>query len=295
MIRGQIRSALFLPGSNARAIAKASTLPADAILFDLEDSVGGTEKELAGRQVAEALAVPHGGGAKRLVRVNGAGHPAQAAELAMAVRAGADGVLLPKIETPAEILSIDRQLTELGAPAGFALWAMIETPLGVLSVAGIAATASDTRLGALAVGPNDLVKATGLLPGADRANLQPWLLAIVLAARAHGLLVLDGVFNAFRDEAGFARECESGRALGFDGKTLIHPGQIPAANAIFGPTAAEIAWAEKIVAAFAEPGREAVSVIALEGEMVERLHLESAQALLAGLARQAEREGRAAG
>jgi citrate lyase subunit beta/citryl-CoA lyase len=277
------RSALFMPGSNARALEKARAIDCDTILFDLEDSVAVAQKALARSQVGAALASGAYGTRELVVRVNPLGTALVGDDLRMAVEAGAHGVLLPKTESAADIAALEQALAGLGAPPSLAIWAMVETPRAILAVAEIAARAAAGRLTALAVGPNDLAKLTGVRAGGDRVFLLPWLAQVVLAAKAYGLAALDGVYNAFDDDAGFAAECRQGRAMGFDGKTLIHPRQVGPANALFGPDAADLAWARKVVAAFDDPAHAGANVITLDGGMVERLHLEQAKALLAAL------------
>ncbi len=275
------RSALFMPGSNARALDKARAIDCDTILFDLEDSVAVGQKALARDQVAAALAVGGYGGRELIVRCNPLGSDFIADDLRMAVAAGAHGVLLPKTDSAEDVMAIEARLDALGAAPGVAIWAMVETPLAILNAPAIAARASAGRLAALAVGPNDLAKLTGVRPGEGRAFLLSWLSQVVLAAKAHGVTALDGVYNAFQDEAGFAAECRQGRAMGFDGKTLIHPKQVGPANALFGASEEDLAWARKVIAAFAEPAHATANVINLDGEMVERLHLDQARSLLA--------------
>lgn len=275
------RSALFMPGSNARALDKARGIACDTILFDLEDSVAVEQKALARDQVAAAIRAGGYGERELVVRVNPLGSDLVADDIRMAVAAGAHAVLLPKTESAADVLAVEQALAE--APPAMGIFAMVETPRAILAVAEIAARAEGGRLQALAVGPNDLAKMTGVRAGADRAPMLSWLSQVVLAAKAYGLSALDGVYNNFQDEDGFAAECRQGRALGFDGKTLIHPRQVEPANALFGASAEEVAWARRIVAAFAEPAHAAANVINLDGRMVERLHLEEAQALLASI------------
>jgi len=279
------RSALFMPGSNARALDKARSIDCDTILFDLEDSVSVEQKALARDQVAAALGAGGYGGRELVVRVNPLGGALFEDDLRMAVTAGAQGVLLPKTESAADVVAVERALDALGAAPGVGIWAMIETPRAILAITEIAARARSGqaeagRLSALAVGPNDLAKMTGVRNDGARTYLLPWLSQVVLAAKAYGLAALDGVYNAFQDDDGFAAECRQGRAMGFDGKTLIHPRQVGPANALFGPSEEELAWARKIVAAFALPGNETANVINLDGGMVERLHLDQARALL---------------
>ena len=262
-----LRSALYVPASNARALAKAQNLDVDAVIVDLEDAVAPDAKEQARRAARAALAEGFGGAAK-VLRVNAIDHPGFADDMACA--ADADAVLLPKVERVAALQAAREVL-----PSGTALWAMIETPRGVLDALALAdALAAISAKGALVIGPNDLAKETRI---GGRAALMPLIVQIVAAARAAGLGVLDGVFNDFRDTEGFQAECAEGRRMGCDGKTLIHPAQIAPCNAAFSPSDEAVARARRIVAAF--EGR-LEGVIQMDGEMVERLHLAQAEALL---------------
>ena len=270
-----LRSALYMPASNARAIDKARTLPADAILLDLEDAVAPEAKALA-RDQALAAAQAGGFGTRPLVlRVNGLDTAWGVADCQAAAGAGFDAVLLPKVSSPDD-LAAARAL--LGAAP---LWAMIETCAGMLALPAIVAAARAHDLRCLVVGPNDLAKEMRCTPGADRLPLLPHLVAIVTAARAHGLIALDGVCNAIGDADLLAVECAQGARLGFDGKTLIHPSQIDVANAAFSPSAERIAWAERVMAAFALPENAGKGAIQVGGEMIERLHLDEARQVLA--------------
>ncbi len=283
------RSVLYMPGSNPRALEKARDLPADALIFDLEDAVAPEAKSTARAQVAAALAAGGYGPRECIVRINAPGTEWFEADLEMVLQSGADAVLLPKVTGPADIHRLAGPLTE----AGIALWAMMETPLAVLNARDIAATADAAPLSCLVMGTNDLARETGASLAEGRTAFRPWLATCVAAARAFGLAIIDGVYNDFRDEKGLAAECRQGRLMGFDGKTLIHPAQIGPANAIFAPTREEVAWAERIVAAFALPENAGKGAISIDGRMVERLHLEIAERTL-GLARAIrEREERA--
>lgn len=272
------RSVLYMPGSNARALEKAKTLAADALILDLEDAVAPEAKEQAREQVCEAVRAGGYGGREVVIRVNALASPWGEADLAAAAAAGAGAVCAPKVGSAEDVTALREALEKTGAPAETALWAMIETPAGVLNIAEIAAAVGDAQhpLAVLVLGTNDLAKETRVEAGAERTPLLSWLSQCVLAARAHGLDVLDGVYNDLNDMQGFARECAQGRRLGMDGKTLIHPGQIDAANAAFSPGAAEIEWARKIIAAFEAPENRGKAVIPLEGRMVELLHRDAA-------------------
>ena len=277
------RSVLYMPGSNARALEKARTIPADALILDLEDAVAPAAKETARRQVADAVRSGTLGAREVLIRVNGIGTPWHAADIAAAAAARPAGIVLPKVAAAADVERVATALRRAGAPEGTALWAMIETPLGVLRAAEIAGSArhAGSPLAALVVGLNDLFKETRAEPDAPRTAAQYWLSAILTAARAFGLAALDSAYNDFRDGQGFRRECVDGRRLGFDGKTLIHPDQVAIANEVFAPQPDEVAWARKVVAAFAAPEAAGLGVISVEGRMVELLHAEMARRTIA--------------
>ena len=267
------RSALYLPASNERAIAKARTLTCDAVILDLEDAVA-PEQKAAARARAVAALDDGFGDRTVVVRINGRDTP-WGADDAAAVRKAA-AVLVPKVSGPADLAA-----ARAAIGPGPALWAMVETCAGVLALPAIAAAARENGLAALVVGTNDLAKEMRCRPDAARTPLMPALTQVVLAARAAGIVALDGVLNALDDPDRLAAECRQGAMLGFDGKTLIHPGQIAAADAAFGPTAEEIAWAEAVVKAFADPESTGKGAIRLEGAMVERLHLAEAERMLA--------------
>lgn len=269
------RSALFLPASNARAIEKARTLPCDVVILDLEDAVAPEQKQAA-REAAVAAARAGGFGARELVlRINGLDSPWAADDLAAADTASFDAVLVPKVNGAADIDAVEAQVQR--AP----IWAMIETCRAIPSLGTIAAAAERTRLQAFVIGTNDLAKEMRCRLSADRAELLPLLTLALAAGRGWGLTVLDGVHNAIDDDAGFEAVCRQGAAMGFDGKTLIHPRQIAACNAAFSPSPEDVARAEAIVAAFATPDADGRGAIRLDGAMVERLHLEQAQRVLA--------------
>lgn len=282
MIRPR-RSVLFMPGSNARAVAKARTLPADGIILDLEDSVAPDAKAAARKQIAEEVAAGGFGGRELIIRVNHLQSPWWQDDLAMAAKARPDAILIPKILGPDDIDLIARKLDELKADPTLRVWVMIETPLAVVRIDEIAARASDTtsRLNAFVVGPNDIALETRMrmLPG--RATMVPMFVGIILAARAYGVEILDGPYSDFSNPAGFAEECAQARDLGFDGKTLIHPSQIDAANATFTPPAEELARSRAIIAAFELPENAGKGAIRFEGQMVERLHAEMARRTIA--------------
>lgn len=265
------RSALYVPASNARAMEKARGLAADAILFDLEDAVSIDAKPAARAALAEALGGDFGY-RQRIIRINGLETDWGAEDARAAAQSAPDGVLLPKVDGPAQLEAL------AGITGELPLWAMIETPLGVLNAPAIAA---HPRLAGLVFGGNDLAKDLRARDVPGRAPLLGALQAVLLAARAHGKIALDGVFNAFRDVEGFAEEARQGRDFGFDGKTLIHPAQIAPANEIFAPDAAQIDEARRIVAAFGAAMAEGQGVAVLEGRIIESLHVETARATLA--------------
>ncbi|MFZ1101877.1 MAG: CoA ester lyase [Hyphomicrobiaceae bacterium] len=277
------RSVLYMPGSNARAQEKARSLPADALILDLEDAVAPEAKEAARNQVCGAVKAGGYGAREIVIRLNGLETPWGLADLESAAAAAPDAVLVPKVGGDADIARATEALARAGAAPRTRLWAMIETPLAILNLAEIAgaAKAPSARLACLVLGTNDLVKETRAELSDGRLGALYWLSAAVTAARAHGLDVLDGVYNDFKDAEGFHRECRQGRALGFDGKTLIHPDQIAVANAVFAPAEAEVAWARRVIAAFDAPESRGKGVITVEGRMVEIMHAEMARRTVA--------------
>jgi citrate lyase subunit beta/citryl-CoA lyase len=270
------RSALFMPASNERALSKASILDCDCVIFDLEDAVGQDERGNALRNLQQLVKNADFGAKETVLRINQLDNNYSAFDLAIAVECGVDVVLLPKVEDPQAVIQADIQLRSAGSKAY--LWAMIETPLGLVNLKEIAS--ASPRLKCLVVGPNDLSKASGATLSNNRAALLPWLMQIIATARAFHLTVLDGVYNNFKDHEGFAIECQQGADMGFDGKTLIHPSQIEAANALFGPSAMQLIRANTIIEAFKQKDNLGKGVIQIDGEMVERLHLEQAELLL---------------
>jgi citrate lyase subunit beta/citryl-CoA lyase len=269
-----------MPGSNARALEKAKTLAADALILDLEDAVAPDAKELARTQVSVAVKAGGFGPREVIIRVNGFATPYGLADFSAALDAEPDAILLPKVETPADLEHARKR-----APSGstIALWAMIETPLAILNLKEIAnaAASADLPLTCFVLGTNDLIKATRVQSQAGRLPLLAWLSLTVAAGRAFGITVVDGVFNALTDEAGFRDECVQGRALGMDGKTLIHPNQVGICNEVFSPSQEEIDAARKIVDAFALPENQGKGAISLDGRMVELLHADIARQTLA--------------
>jgi citrate lyase subunit beta/citryl-CoA lyase len=273
------RSVLFMPGSNPRTLEKARALPADGLIFDLEDAVAPEAKETA--RLTVAAAVTAGGYAPRelILRVNPIDTVWGHADLATAATLPIDAVLLPKVENAERVrLTLDL-LDALGAPPELAVWCMIETPLGVLAAAEIAA--ASPRVAALILGTSDLANDLHARPTRDRLPLLTALGLVLLAARAHGRAILDGVHLDLGDAEGFAMACRQGRELGFDGKTLIHPDQIAPANAIFAPSAEEAARAHRIIKAYGEALAAGKGAARIEGRLVEALHVEEARRTLA--------------
>ncbi|WP_156689419.1 HpcH/HpaI aldolase/citrate lyase family protein [Mycobacterium sp. Marseille-P9652] len=273
------RSALYLPGNKPRALEKGAKLPADVLIFDLEDAVGPDAKAESRVRVCEAISSGGYGPREIVVRVNGLDTEWHDDDVAAVARSTAHGVLVPKVETGEQVRSLVTALDACGAAESMQLWVMIETPRSFLRAEEIA-SASD-RLAAFVVGTNDLVNDLHALHLPGRAPIVPALAMAVLGARAAGKVVLDGVFNDIGDEAGFRAEAQQGREMGFDGKTLIHPSQIGPANELFGPSADELADARKVVAAYEEAQAAGSSVITVDGRMVESLHVRNAQRLLA--------------
>ncbi|AHG47429.1 ATP-binding protein [Rhizobium leguminosarum bv. trifolii CB782] len=276
------RSVLSVPAINLRALEKSHSLDCDAVIFDLEDSVSPEKKEQARENLRAFFAGPLLEGKERIIRINSLSSEFGPADLDLVNALLPDAVLLPKVDGPLDITDIADLLADADAPEELRIWAMIETPRGVLNAGAIAESGrtSGSRLDCLVAGLNDLRKETGVLPQPGRAYLVPWLMQVVLAVSAYGLDAIDSVFNDFRDEQGFDAECGQGRAMGFAGKMLIHPAQIEAANRHFGPDPAAIAEAEAIIAAFADPASDGLNVINAGGRMVERLHLVQAEALV---------------
>jgi citrate lyase subunit beta/citryl-CoA lyase len=268
------RSVLYMPGSNGRALEKAKTIGADALILDLEDSVAPELKAQARAQVAGAVKGGGYGQRELVIRINALGTAWGREDMAVAAAVGPDAVLIPKVSTPGDIMMAAKELREAGAPEKTRLWAMMETPQAVLNADAIVRTAGDpaSRLGVLVMGTNDLAKESRARLTKGRAPMLAWLSICVLAARAHGAEIIDGVYGDLADEAGFRAECEQGRDFGMDGKTLIHPNQVAICNEVFAPAAAEVEWARKIIAAFELPENRDKGVISLDGRMVERLH-----------------------
>jgi len=276
------RSQLFMPGSNPRALDKARSLSVDGVIFDLEDAVAPEAKSGARSQIQATIGGGGFGRRELIIRINSLDTPWWQDDLAMAVRAGPDGVLVPKISSPADLAAVHDRLDALGAAPTLKVWAMIETAFAILRVEELSATvhAAGSRLAGYVMGPNDIARETRIRMVSGRATMLPFYVTCVLAAHAHGLEILDGPYSDFSDAAGFAAECAQSRDLGFDGKTLIHPSQIAACNEVFTPPAAEVEQARRIIAAFAELENAGRGAIQLDGRMVERLHAEIARRTL---------------
>ncbi len=272
------RSLLFMPGANLRALAKARELPADGLIFDLEDAVAPDAKEAARANVAAALAQGGYGRRELVLRVNALDTAWGEADLAAVAAMPLDAVLLPKVESAEWVRETAARLDRAGAPPGLAIWCMIETPRGVLAAAEIAAV---PRVAALVMGTSDLTKDLRALEMLDRLPLMMSLQLVLLAARANGLVALDGVHLDLADDEGFRVLCAQGRTLGFDGKTLIHPKQIAPANTAFAPSSNEITQTEKIIAAHEAALTAGRGIVLVDGRLVENLHVEAAHRTVA--------------
>jgi citrate lyase subunit beta/citryl-CoA lyase len=272
-----------MPGSNARALDKAKTLPADGVILDLEDSVAPEAKVAARQQVVDAVKAGGFGTHEVFIRVNGVDTPWHADDLSAAAHAAPDVILVPKVSSSDTLELIGRRMLDMGTNHKTRVWAMIETPLAIFNILEIAAAArdSETRLAGFVMGTNDLAKDTRarLVPG--RTPMLAWLSMCVAAARIHGIDILDGVYNDIGNADGFARECTQGVELGFDGKTLIHPSQIEPCNKAFSPSPADVAQARKMIAAFDLPENKGKGVVSIDGRMVERLHADMARRTVA--------------
>jgi len=272
-----------MPGSNARALDKAKTLPADGVILDLEDSVAPEAKVAARQQVVDAVKAGGFGTREVFIRVNGVDTPWHADDLSAAAHAAPDVILVPKVSSSDTLELIGRRMLDMGTNHKTRVWAMIETPLAIFNILEIAAAArdSETRLAGFVMGTNDLAKDTRarLVPG--RTPMLAWLSMCVAAARIHGIDILDGVYNDIGNADGFARECTQGVELGFDGKTLIHPSQIEPCNKAFSPSPADVAQARKMIAAFDLPENKGKGVVSIDGRMVERLHADMARRTVA--------------
>ena len=277
------RSALYMPGSNARALEKARTLDVDCLILDLEDAVAPDSKDIARQQIVEAVTAGGYGSREVVIRVNGLDTPWGEADIAAAVTARPDAILIPKVNSLADLERVAHRLALAGAPQSLKLWAMMETPQAMLDAASIASAGRDpnVRLSCFVMGTNDLAKETRARLVKGRSVMLPWLMTCVAAARTGGIDILDGVYNDFNDLDGFADECAQGAEMGMDGKTLVHPKQVDACHAAFSPSEAEIAWARRINDAFALPENADKGAIQIDGKMVERLHADMGRRVLA--------------
>lgn len=283
MVMRPRRSVLYVPGDNERALEKAKTLSTDSIIIDLEDSVAPTNKETARRHAIAVIREGGFGSREVILRVNPIETPWGMADLHAAIAAAPDAILIPKVSQSGDITGTAKVVKASDAAPHIRLWAMIETPMGIINAREIAACGPDpdNRLSCFVLGTNDLLKESRARSSNNRFAVVPWLAMTLVAARAYGLDVIDGVYNDFKDDLGFRAECEHGRTLGMDGKTLIHPSQVVPCNEVFSPTEEEVAWANKITKAFEEPENARKGVITVEGKMVERLHLVMAKRVAA--------------
>jgi len=269
------RSVLYMPGANDRALEKAKSLPADAVILDLEDSVAPEAKVQARERVCSVVREGGYGRRELVIRTNALETIWGATDLLAAAEAAPDAILIPKVAHPGDIISAAKILKSVNAPERTRIWAMMETPQAILYAREIAAVAMDpeNRLECFVLGTNDLLKESRARALDNRFAIVPWLALTIVAARAFGIDIIDGVYNDFKDEEGFRKECEHGRTLGMDGKTLIHPSQVGPCNEVFTPTDDEVEWSRKIIDAFSQPANSQKGVITVEGKMVERLHL----------------------
>lgn len=273
------RSVLYMPGSNPRALEKAKTLAADGLIFDLEDAVAPDAKAMARDLVAAAIRASGYCRREIIVRVNGLDTPWGRADLAGVATCGAHAVLLPKVESAATIREAETMLRQSGAPDDLAIWCMMETPRGILRAEEVATACP--RVKGFVMGTSDLAKDLHAQHTSDRLPFVAALGHVMLVARAHNLVALDGVHLDLDDEAGFEAQCRQGLAFGFDGKTLIHPKTIATANTVFAPLAGEIAWSRKIIAAHAAATTEGKGVVLVDGKLIERLHVDNAERIVA--------------
>jgi citrate lyase subunit beta / citryl-CoA lyase len=273
-----LRSVLYMPSSNARALEKAKSIPADAIIFDLEDAVAPDAKEQAREQAVAAAGSGEYGRRYLTIRCNGLDTPWGADDLAAAAQAGASAVVVPKVSGADHLAQVVQHLEKAGAPDDLRVWPMVETPAAIFAVRDIARF---ERVGCLVMGTNDLAKElrAQLVPG--RAPLLPHLATALLAAREAGVSILDGVYNDVKDLEGFEAECMQGAQMGFDGKTLVHPTQVEVANRVWAPSEEEVGHARKVIEAFEEAEREGKGVVTVDGRMIENLHVENARRTLA--------------
>lgn len=277
------RSVLYMPGSNARALEKAKEIPADALILDMEDAVAPDAKEEARTQVTDA--VRGGGYGKReiAIRVNGLDTPWGRDDIKAAVAAGPDAILVPKINSAADVERAEEALSDAGAKPGLQLWCMIETPLATLNIQSIAQKAREpgSRMSVWVMGTNDIAKELRAAHTPDRIPMMTSLGLALVAARAYGIVILDGVYNDIKNEEGFEAVCRQGADMGFDGKTLIHPSQVGPCNTIFSPDPETVAFARKTIEAFELPENKGKGVLKVDGRMVEILHADIARRTVA--------------
>jgi len=286
----ECRSALFMPASNPRVLLKGPTLSADAIIIDLEDAVAPDRKAIARQQAAQALSDNDYDYRITALRINAADSPWYEDDIAAAADACPDTIVLPKADTASDVLALSSAMDRHASLADTRIWAMIESPLAVLNARDIAALGEQCpRLSTLLIGNNDMAKESNMPVSADRTYLLPWLMHLVAVAHAYNLTLLDGVFNDFANTTGFRAECEQGFVMGMHGKLLIHPSQLGIANEVYAPSPDEITRATRIVTAFSRAENAEAGVLQIDGQMVERLHLAMATALLARAARLAAR------
>ncbi len=272
------RSALYMPAANERALEKAKTIPADALILDLEDAVAPGAKDAARANAVAAAGSGEYGDREITIRCNGLDTPWGATDIAAAATSGAAAVVIPKVGSHAYLDEVDTQLVAAGAPAAMTIWAMIETPTAIMDIRSIA---HHDRVNVLVMGNNDLAKElrTGVLP--ERTPLIPHLAMALLGAREAGKVILDGVYNDVRDPDGFLTEARQGKAMGFDGKTLVHPDQVVPANEVWAPSQDEIDFSRQVIAAFEEAAADGRGVVTVDGRMIEHLHVENARRILA--------------
>ncbi len=271
------RSVLYMPAANERALEKAKTIPADALIFDLEDAVAPDAKESARANAVGAAQSGAYGSREVTIRCNGLDTPWGASDLAAAARSGAAAVVIPKVDSVGYLDEVSRILDDAGAPTSMQIWAMVETPTAIFDVRAIAAHG---RVNVLVMGTNDLVKELRAGSPADRGPLIPHLTRALLGAREAGKVILDGVYNDVRDADGFDVEARQGKSLGFDGKTLVHPSQVEPANTVWAPDEDEIDHSRRVIAAFEEAEAEGRGVITVDGRMIENLHVDNARRIL---------------
>ena len=272
------RSVLYMPSSNEKALEKAKAIPADALIFDLEDAVAPDAKPTARTNAVAAARSGEYGSRELTIRCNGLDTPWGADDLAAAATSGAAAVVIPKIDSTTTLDEVSRRLTDAGAPDTMSIWAMVETPTAIFDVRAIAA---HPRVTTLVMGTNDLAKELRATQVRGRAPLLHHLATALLAAREAGKVILDGVFNDVKDLDAFRSECEQGALMGFDGKTLIHPGQVDICNEVWAPTTADVDYAQRVIAAFDEAQAEGRGVITVDGRMIENLHVDNARRVLA--------------